>query len=265
LHHFFRIVAGMRPKFFLMENVPGLVASGSRATFNKAVSDLAGYELVGPLCIDAHDFGAPTRRKRIVVLGYDPDRVERITADDISSLSAKLRPTVRDAIADLPGPSRNAAGAYRRIKTLSKYAVRARTAPKRGLGSATSRERVVGGRVDGLQATRHSPTVIERFKRVPQGTTDGVSRCARLKWDSAAPTLRAGTGPERGSFQSVRPLHPARPRVITVREAARLQGFPDWFAFHETKWHSFRMIGNSVSPIMAEVLLAFIAEKIKRN
>ncbi|MFX7922723.1 DNA cytosine methyltransferase, partial [Acinetobacter baumannii] len=62
------------------------------------------------------------------------------------------------------------------------------------------------------------------------------------------PTLRAGTGPERGSYQAVRPIHPTSPRVITPREASRLQGFPDWFQFHPTKWHSFRQIGNSVSP-----------------
>ncbi|MGB3627729.1 MAG: DNA cytosine methyltransferase, partial [Henriciella sp.] len=52
------------------------------------------------------------------------------------------------------------------------------------------------------------------------------------------------------------------PRVITVREAARLQGFPDSHVFHSTIWHSFRMIGNSVSPIIAEALLSAIKEKI---
>jgi DNA (cytosine-5)-methyltransferase 1 len=265
LRHFFRIVTEMRPKFFLMENVPGLIAGDAKTTFDTAVSGLEGYELVGPLCLDAHDLGAPTRRKRIVVLGYDPCRVERITEKDICSLSTAVKATVRDAIADLPEPSTGTAGAYRKIKALSKYAMRARTTPKQGLGSTASRKRAVGGKVNGVQPTRHSATVIERFSGVAQGKTDAVSRCARLKWDAAAPTLRAGTGPDKGSFQSVRPIHPARPRVITIREAARLQGFPDWFDFHETKWHSFRMIGNSVSPIMAEVLLTFIAKKIKRS
>jgi DNA (cytosine-5)-methyltransferase 1 len=50
--------------------------------------------------------------------------------------------------------------------------------------------------------------------------------------------------------------------VITIREAARLQGFPDWFDFHETKWHSFRMIGNSVSPIMAQAMLDLVADHL---
>ncbi|WP_245408740.1 DNA cytosine methyltransferase [Variibacter gotjawalensis] len=49
---------------------------------------------------------------------------------------------------------------------------------------------------------------------------------------------------------------------MTVREAARLQGFPDYFRFHPTVWHSFRMIGNSVSPIMSKAIFSVIAERI---
>ncbi|KAA1337570.1 DNA cytosine methyltransferase, partial [Escherichia coli] len=79
------------------------------------------------------------------------------------------------------------------------------------------------------------------------------------------PTLRAGTGADKGSHQAVRPLHPDSGRVITVREAARLQGFPDWFCFHPTKWHSFRMIGNSVSPIVSKAILSKIFIAIQQD
>lgn len=63
----------------------------------------------------------------------------------------------------------------------------------------------------------------------------------------------------------MRPIHPAEPRVITVREAARLQGFPDWFTFSSTKWHSFRMIGNSVSPLVAKHLLGEIKRRLSND
>jgi DNA (cytosine-5)-methyltransferase 1 len=53
--------------------------------------------------------------------------------------------------------------------------------------------------------------------------------------------------------------------VITPREAARLQGFPDWYRFDATKWHSFRMIGNSVSPILAEAVLSIIAKHLPNH
>ncbi|MEM9154565.1 MAG: DNA cytosine methyltransferase, partial [Cyanobacteria bacterium P01_F01_bin.33] len=64
-------------------------------------------------------------------------------------------------------------------------------------------------------------------------------------------TLRAGTARTRGAFTSPRPIHYARDRCITVREAARLHSYPDYFRFHFTKWHGFRQIGNSVPPQLA--------------
>jgi DNA (cytosine-5)-methyltransferase 1 len=96
---------------------------------------------------------------------------------------------------------------------------------------------------------------------VEPGGVDAVGRHQRLDWRGQCPTLRAGTGSDRGSYQSVRPIHPEHDRVITVREAARLQGFPDRHMFHPTTWHSFRMIGNSVSPIIARAIFGAIAER----
>jgi DNA (cytosine-5)-methyltransferase 1 len=89
-----------------------------------------------------------------------------------------------------------------------------------------------------------------------------VGRHPRLKLGGLCPTLRAGTGFDLGSFQSVRPIHPRQHRVITVREAARLQGFPDEHVFHPTVWHSFRMIGNSVSPMMARAIFEAIRDRL---
>jgi DNA (cytosine-5)-methyltransferase 1 len=118
--------------------------------------------------------------------------------------------------------------------------------------------------------TGHQPTVLtdevkRRFATVPQGGFDKVGRHSRLSWPGQCPTLRAGTGADRGSFQSVRPIHPEEHRVITVREAARLQGFPDRHLFHATIWHSFRMIGNSVSPIIGELVLSAVRDRLARS
>jgi len=66
--------------------------------------------------------------------------------------------------------------------------------------------------------------------------------------------LRAGTDSARGAFTSPRPLHYAYPRCITVREMARLHGFPDWFRFHRTKWNGARQIGNAVPPPLARAV-----------
>jgi len=115
----------------------------------------------------------------------------------------------------------------------------------------------------GHRRTVHTPAVLKRFAAVEQGGFDIVGRHPRLNWNGQCPTLRAGTGSDRGSFQSVRPIHPDDPRVITVREGARLQGFPDCFRFHPTVWHSFRMIGNSVSPIISKVIFSAIKKRIE--
>jgi DNA (cytosine-5)-methyltransferase 1 len=63
-----------------------------------------------------------------------------------------------------------------------------------------------------------------------------------------------GTDSARGAHTSPRPIHPLFSRVITVREAARLHSYPDWFRLHATKWHGCRQIGNSVPPLLARAL-----------
>jgi len=137
-----------------------------------------------------------------------------------------------------------------------------RQLPPSGLGSTEAIKRLKNGEISGFFNTIHSEKVRKRYSDTVPGTTDPVSRSKKLDWQGLCLTLRAGTGSDKGSHQAVRPLHPDHGRVITVREAARLQGFPDWFTFHPTKWHSFRMIGNSVSPVVSQAILGEIYHKL---
>ena len=137
-----------------------------------------------------------------------------------------------------------------------------RAIPSMDWGWKDALEQLKNGKISGNFDTIHLPEVSARYGSIIPGNTDPISRSKRLAWDGLCPTLRAGTGADKGSHQAVRPLHPEMPRVITVREAARLQGFPDWFCFHNTKWHSFRMIGNSVSPLVSESVLKVIIGKL---
>jgi DNA (cytosine-5)-methyltransferase 1 len=263
--HFFRIVRELKPRFFIMENVPGLLIGNAKTTLDEAISSLSGFEIFGPTVMDAWDFGAATRRARVVVLGYNKQYVDAIQEKDIESAHVKTKASVRDAIADLPEPNGSDWLPYRKKEDseLSAYARRARMQPEQGLGCEAARAKLADKQVSGVKLTNHTKEVIERFAEVEPGTTDKISRCPRLAWSEPAPTLRAGTGPDKGSYQSIRPIHPRNDRVITVREAARLQGFPDWFQFHETKWHSFRMIGNSVSPSLSGALLKLVSERLE--
>lgn len=252
---FFRLVAELEPAFFVMENVKGLGYAGARPVLDEALTQLPGrYVVLGPIILDAAEFGAATRRPRLFMIGYDPDRFGSITQADIEG--AKTNPaSVRAAIADLATAVQiDAEGPFDRWKIKqqgrpSRYAAQLRSAD---------------GTFTGHKRTEHTRAVISRFKQTKPGSAEPVGRHPRLSWEGQCPTLRAGTGNDRGSFQSVRPIHPEEPRVITVREAARLQGFPDGFRFHPTIWHSFRMIGNSVSPFVSRVLFSLIAARIDR-
>lgn len=252
LGHFFRLIAELKPAFFVMENVKGLGYSDARHVLDRALEKVPGhYKLIGPVVFDAADFGAPTKRPRLFVIGYDPGRLDALSVSDIEA--KKHAPaTVRDAIADLSNAKQlGEFGGFDRWKITHKGRPSSYAASLRG----------VDGTFTGHKRTTHTQEVIARFNEVQQGKVEPVGRHPRLSWDGQCPTLRAGTGSDRGSYQSVRPIHPDEPRVITVREGARLQGFPDNFKFHPTIWHSFRMIGNSVSPIMSQAIFSLIAER----
>jgi DNA (cytosine-5)-methyltransferase 1 len=102
--------------------------------------------------------------------------------------------------------------------------------------------------------TEHDHESETRFQSVAQGRMEATSRLKRLHWEQTCYTLRAGTDAKRGAHTSCRPLHPKYPRVISVREAARLHSFPDWFRLHVTKWHGFREVGNAVPPLLGRVI-----------
>ncbi len=269
LGHFFRNVNIISPKFFVMENVEGLLdEKNSKELFDAIKIADKKYTVLPPIVVDASKFGAPTKRKRVVVIGYDPLRVKDISSEEILSI-CKISVNVRDAIQDIGEPippeknSSNYGWAeYKSTKSLSDYAKQMRAFPPKGMGWLPAIEQLKCGKVSGNFNTIHLPKVSQRYGSIIPGQTDPVSRSKRLSWDGVCPTLRAGTGSDKGSHQAVRPLHPEKARVITVREAARLQGFPDWFCFHNTKWHSFRMIGNSVSPLVSESVLKVIIQKL---
>jgi DNA (cytosine-5)-methyltransferase 1 len=269
LHHFYRNVMVLRPKFFIMENVLGLLDEDNAGILKDAIEQVTKhYQIVGPFTVNAAHFGAATNRRRTVVIGYDPNDIAPLTVEILSPKIPKKLITVRDAIGDLPSPipdpkddddfgwARFTAKSADRAST---YAKTLRRPPRRGLGWNEAIDRHREGYVSGLTETRHSKTVARRYTLTPGGKSDPVTKSYRLQWHGQCPTLRAGTDIDKGAFQAVRPLHPGKGRVITVREAARLQSFPDWFIFHTTKWHSFRMIGNSVSPAVSQGLIARIA------
>lgn len=275
LRHFFRTVNIIKPKFFVMENVEGLMDEKNVYELKSALKILdKEYKVLDPMILDASQFGAVTKRRRVVVIGYIQNEFNFTLKKDKFLVKSKNSYNVHDAIFDLPKPVSFAKSSdlndfgwssYPENIPLSDYAEEMRKLPPAGLGSKIAIENIKKGIVSGLLNTIHSDKIKERYESIIPGTCDPVSKSKKLTWDGLCPTLRAGTGSDKGSHQAVRPLHPAEGRVITVREAARLQGFPDWFMFHPAKWHSFRMIGNSVSPIMSKHIMKIIYTELKQK
>jgi DNA (cytosine-5)-methyltransferase 1 len=270
--HFFKLVEESRPKFFLAENVPGILSEKYDALRKEAFSHIPlNYVCLPPFKIAANEHGAPTTRTRVIFIGYNPDFFEEFRAEDFAFNPDTPTVCVRDALMGLPkkiSPEwQKEEQGWRKLGKIpdSLFLNKISGDIPQGVGHQESIAKFRKGLVSGCLGTRHSDEVAKRYANVKQGASDKISKSKKLDPNGFCPTLRAGTGKDKGSYQAVRPLHPTQNRVITPREAARLQGFPDWFVFHKTKWHSFRQIGNSVSPIVAESLLNVIREKIKNN
>lgn len=256
---FARIVDELQPRYFVLENVPGIVRGEGRLLepFFDAVGN-AGFDIVEPVRdLDAQDFGVPQRRKRIFVLGWkrteSPPRYPR--------RSAGARPTIWDALGDLPEIERHrsllSTDVYRGpLGMPSSYAEALRRPPIRPQENEYE--------LSGCLRTVHSRRTRYRFAKTSPGSREPVSRFFRLDKDAVAPTLRAGSGWDYGRFTAPRPIHPVHPRCITVREAARLQSFPDRFTFHGTKWHGFRQVGNAVPPRLALAIARIVVTAAHR-
>ena len=267
---FFSLVAETKPAFFLAENVPGIITPCYDSLREQAFNLVREkYYILPPLTVKANHYGAPTTRTRIFFIGYDPKRVSDLSAADFKPVSNIAETRVHEGLRGLPEAIDShwileeqgwhfvddAGNGYfaDRIKGYVPY----------GVGDPHSLERYFKNHeISGCLGTRHTKEVEERYQKLLPGQQDVVSKSIKLDPLGFCPTIRAGTDSKNGSYQSVRPISYKQPRVITPREAARLQGFPDWFVFHKTKWHSFRQIGNSVCPLVSEALLRVIFNKL---
>ena len=268
---FFRIVSEVLPEFFLVENVPGIMQEKHRGLREEAFSLIdTQYHILPELRLSADEYGAATGRTRVFFFGQLAGVSEPLTCESFKAPLNVKSVRVKDALHGLPTridprwqkeeQSWQAVGVY----LDDSFGYRLHGHVPTGVGDPDALRRLsLKSEVSGFLGTAHTEEVAKRFAETECGSYDEVSWSYRLDPDGLCPTLRAGTGSNLGSFQALRPIHPTEDRVITPREAARLQGFPDWFQFSPTKWHSFRQIGNSVSPILAEHIFSVIAGSIQ--
>jgi DNA (cytosine-5)-methyltransferase 1 len=284
--HFFRLVSELQPRYFVMENVPGMARGSHAGILNELVGEFesVGYRFPNEQkfsILNAADFGVPQERHRLFLIGTRRDQVsvamppspkvnpvpKRCTEKKPTHADPELLdgPTVWEGIGDLPNLSRFPSLSISdevRLSPEAVFAMNVAASPyARGLRDLERDSNDLSylrtwdmSIMTSAMRTVHTEKSIRRFKRAKPGETEPVSRFYRLDAFGLCNTLRAGSGSERGAFTSPRPLHPFLPRVLSNREAARLHSFPDWFRLHVTKWHGFRQIGNSVAPLVGRAV-----------
>ena len=274
--HYARFVEEFSPKAFVFENVPGLLSMGDGVIFQqilKVFSDL-GYHLSVKFLFGPH-YGIPQERWRLILLGSRHGEVEhpapshyakgRANFRGGASLTIGLAPadakrllpavTVGDAIRDLPrlNMGEGAEEVGYTAEPASPYALRLRN-PE--------------GVTFNHFAAKLSKQNIERMRHVPPGgswrdiphdllprgmqqarKSDHTKRYGRLSFDGLSGTVLTKCDPHWGTV-----FLPDQERTLSVREAARLQSFPDHYRFLGSRVAQYVQVGNAVPVLMATAI-----------
>ena len=274
VRQFVRLVVDLDARYFVFENVKGLTIGKHVKFLRLLISEFRerGYNVTEPWrVLNAKNYGVPQDRERLFLLGSRkglplPDYPEIIT-DDMPDLfcptDIRPVPTCREALEDIPDIEQ-----FKELMTvdsvhLPRWKPKASYARELHCLSASCwhygyRRRWDDTLLTSSMRSSHTDISRRRFAETKQGDVEPISRLFKLSQNGQSNTLRAGTDSARGAFTSPRPIHYKHARCVSVREMARLHGYPDWFRFHITKWHGARQIGNSVPPPLARAIASSI-------
>jgi DNA (cytosine-5)-methyltransferase 1 len=250
---FFAFVKAIRPHVFLLENVKGLKTLQDGIVLSQILrlGRKLGYHVQWNI-VNTEDFSVPQRRKRIIFIGT-PEKIETLFESEKRKIV-----TVREAIEDLPilqNGNRTDPLKYSRMQDLSDY---------QRLMRQNNGKEVLNNLV-----TRNNELVTARYKHIRSGGNwadipsqlmsnyKNLDNCHRwiyyrLKWDEPSIVI--------SNFRKNMLIHPGQDRGLSVREAARLQSFPDDYIFYGPLSAQQQQIANAVPPFLGEAL----GENIKR-
>lgn len=250
---YLRVVADVMPKWLVMENVTGIMTVDGGEAFGAVKESIRtlGYT-VEARTLKAEQYGVPQERRRVVFLA---NRVGAPIVWPEKTHGPGRRPfvTIADAIGDLP-PLKNGEGseimsypgfarsAYQMLMRYGSDACHNHSAPKLGAINLQRMQHIPQG-----GSWRDIP-----FDLLPAGMkkakrSDHTKRYGRLRWDGLSGTVLTKCDMHWGAF-----IHPDQNRTLTVREAARIQSFPDRFHFTGSRTKQFTQVGNAVPPLMAK-------------
>lgn len=253
--YYVRVVGLVKPRYFVMENVPNLLTAEG-GYFRKEIEELfnsMGYQLkMGVL--NASDYGVPQNRRRAVIIGKRNGDAPALPEPHNATV------TIWDAISDLAylNSGEGSEEQEYHFEPQSEYQKKLRN------GSNVLYNHV---------ATKHSKLALERLAMIPPNAGREVlpkehltksiysGTWTRMRKDEISVTIttRFDT-PSSGKF-----THPFLNRAITVREAARIQSFPDSFKFTGNKGSQMKQVGNAVPPLLAEAIASVILNDIEED
>lgn len=277
-----RIVEKLRPRVFLMENVPNMVLL-NKGYFRKLITEefaAIGYSNVVVLRVSAADYGVPQLRQRVIFVGTrDEDAfsfdMESFCSAVLDSLKVRKHVTVREALDDLPAEVVHSGEVmtYPAVKAPSRFQKMMRLDHGLAQYSKTIKRQRGMGQGDVVLHNHHTKEIQARRANLISLLEAGKKADSLPKeiWDGKRPEKWRRLHPDEPSYTILAHMHrdlsewvhPYLNRWITVREAARLQSFHDGFVFQGSEWQQLKQIGNAVPPLMGHALGVLAQEVLK--
>lgn len=242
---FLDIALRLRPRAILMENVPDMGLGDDFAVIRTIVDKLeqSGYATQVRL-VSAWQYGVPQHRKRLILLARNDGR-------EFEWPTTAEKVTLREGISDLPNLEEGMGGRstpYQPPNEPSAFLIRMREGAAEGV---IHDHMTRGVREDDLEIFKlmTSKTLYSQIpEKLRRYTADSFTdKYKRLDWEDLSRTITAHIAKDGYWY-----IHPEEHRTLTVREAARVQTFPDRFRFAGTRSDAFRQIGNAVPPLLGE-------------
>lgn len=220
-YEYLRLLSEIQPKAFIFENVYGLLTIDGGDIFRALCEQLENpgggvHYTLSIFRLNSADYGVPQFRDRVFIIGSREGK----QLSDIPKICIQSQQDENKLL-----PYRTVEHALRGIPPLGVE-----------LANHTSRA--------------HSERIIERYTNLKHGERDSKTRINKL--DPKRPSYTIIVGSDKGGGKGH--VHPYEPREVSPRESARMQTFPDWWAFSGTSRHPIRQVGNAVPPILAAVI-----------
>lgn len=269
---FIKVVNQFKPKMFVFENVTGMLSAKTGGVLvvekiYQAFSD-AGYEILPPerikeSVLNSNDYGVPQSRKRVIIVG-----IKKVNnKSDLNNIYSKLKSipkntkikTVKDAIGDLKPfyPLKNEIKLDGKNISHDNYDLRDKIHFPR-----FHNKRDISIFKDWIIEDLNSKNLKEQldFYSSKTGKKSGYNKYRNLVWSKPSPTIVAHL--QKDGLLFIHP-DPKQARTLTVREAARLQSFPDDYEFLGSQGFNYKMIGNAVPPLLGKKIAEVLFEELK--